>query len=215
MVFFFSSRRRHTRYWRDWSSDVCSSDLSAILTGSEIEVLFGVVRRLAASGVSIIYISHRLDELFEIADRVTVMRDGETVGTWPIGELTVRRIVELMVGGILEDTAAERAVPGTEPRLVLEGLGADGEYADVDVAVRPGEIVSLYGLVGSGAAEIAETVYGMRRATTGRILLDGRPIAPRSPREAKKLGIALLPADRSEEHTSELQSRQYLVCRLL
>jgi ABC-type sugar transport system ATPase subunit len=179
---------------------------SAILTGSEIEVLFGVVRRLAASGVSIIYISHRLDELFEIADRVTVMRDGETVGTWPIGELTVRRIVELMVGGILEDTAAERAVPETEPRLVLEGLGAEGEYADVDVAVRPGEIVSLYGLVGSGAAEIAETVYGMRRATTGRILLDGRPIAPRSPREAKKLGIALLPADRKGQGMFAFQS---------
>ena len=179
---------------------------SAILTGSEIEVLFGVVRRLAASGVSIIYISHRLDELFEIADRVTVMRDGETVGTWPIGELTVRRIVELMVGGILEDTPAEHAVAGTEPRLVLEGLGAEGEFADVDVAVRPGEIVSLYGLVGSGAAEVAETVYGMRRATAGRILLDGRPIAPRSPREAKKLGIALLPADRKGQGMFSFQS---------
>jgi rhamnose transport system ATP-binding protein len=179
---------------------------SAILTGSEIEVLFGVVRRLAASGVSIIYISHRLDELFEIADEVTVMRDGETLGTWQIPELTVRRIVELMVGGVLEDAPAEHTVPDAEPRLVLEHLGLEGEFSDVEVAVRPGEIVSLYGLVGSGAAEIAETVYGMRRATSGRILLDGRPVAPRSPREAKKLGIALLPADRKGQGMFSFQS---------
>jgi ABC-type sugar transport system ATPase subunit len=179
---------------------------SAILTDTEIQVLFGVVRRLTASGVSIIYISHRLDELFVIADRVTVMRDGETLGTWPIGELTVRRVVELMVGGILEDTPAEHRLQDAEPRLVLEGLGLEGEFSDVDVTVRPGEIVSLYGLVGSGAAEIGETVYGMRRATTGRILLDGRPIAPRSPREAKKLGIALLPADRKGQGMFTFQS---------
>ncbi len=179
---------------------------SAILTDTEIQVLFGVVRRLTASGVSIIYISHRLDELFVIADRVTVMRDGETLGTWPIGELTVRRVVELMVGGILEDTPAEHRLQDAEPRLVLAGLGLEGEFSDVDVTVRPGEIVSLYGLVGSGAAEIGETVYGMRRATTGRILLDGRPIAPRSPREAKKLGIALLPADRKGQGMFTFQS---------
>jgi ABC-type sugar transport system ATPase subunit len=84
---------------------------SAILTDTEIEVLFGVVRRLAASGVSIIYISHRLDELFLIANEVTVMRDGQTLGTWPIEELSVRRIVELMVGGILEDTPPEPIKP--------------------------------------------------------------------------------------------------------
>ncbi|MET0763635.1 MAG: sugar ABC transporter ATP-binding protein [Blastococcus sp.] len=179
---------------------------SAILTDTEIEVLFGVVRRLAASGVAIIYISHRLDELFVIADEVTVMRDGQTLGTWPIGELSVRRIVELMVGGILEDAPPEHHVPDAAPRLVLEGLTCEGEYADVDVAVRPGEIVTLYGLIGSGAAEIAETVYGMRRATGGRMLLDGKPIAPHSPRVAKKLGIALLPANRKQQGLFAFQS---------
>jgi ABC-type sugar transport system ATPase subunit len=179
---------------------------SAILTDAEIEVLFGVVRRLASTGVAIIYISHRLDELFVIADEVTVMRDGQTLGTWPIGELSVRRVVELMVGGILEDAPPEHTVPDAPPRLVLEGLSCEGEYADVDVAVRPGEIVTLYGLIGSGAAEIAETVYGMRRATSGRILLDGKPIAPHSPRAAKKLGIALLPANRKLQGLFSFQS---------
>jgi rhamnose transport system ATP-binding protein len=179
---------------------------SAILTDAEIKVLFGVVRRLAASGVAIIYISHRLDELFQIANEVTVMRDGQTLGTWPIGELSVRRIVELMVGGILEDTPAAHAVPDAPPVLVLEGLGCEGEYSDVDVAIRPGEIVTLYGLIGSGAAEIAETIYGMRRATSGAMLLDGRPIAPSSPRAAKKLGVALLPANRKLQGLFTFQS---------
>jgi ABC-type sugar transport system ATPase subunit len=179
---------------------------SAILTDTEIEVLFGVVRRLAASGVAIIYISHRLDELFLIANEVTVMRDGQTVGTWPIEELSVRRVVELMVGGILEDTPPAHAVPDTPPVLVLEGLGCAGEYSDVDVAIRPGEIVTLYGLIGSGAAEIAETIYGMRRPSAGRMLLDGKPIAPSSPRAAKKLGIALLPANRKLQGLFSFQS---------
>ena len=178
---------------------------SAILTDTEIEVLFGVVRRLAASGVSVIYISHRLDELFRIADEVTVMRDGRTVGTYPIEELSVRRVVELMVGGILDDARADRSPPAQEPRLVLEGLSGRG-FHDVDVVVRPGEVVGLYGLVGSGVAEIAETVYGIRRATSGRMLLDGRPLAPRSPQAAKRLGIALLPADRKHQGLFSFQS---------
>jgi rhamnose transport system ATP-binding protein len=179
---------------------------SAILTDAEIEVLFGVVRRLAAAGVAIIYISHRLDELFVIADEVTVMRDGQTLGTWPIGELSVRKVVELMVGGILEDTPPQHSVADAAPLLVLEGLGLHGEYSDVDVAVRPGEIVTLYGLIGSGAAEIAETVYGMRHASTGRILLDGRPVSPSSPRAAKRMGIALLPANRKLQGMFGFQS---------
>ncbi|KQS59889.1 ABC transporter ATP-binding protein [Geodermatophilus sp. Leaf369] len=172
---------------------------SAILTDTEVEVLFGVVRRLAASGVSIIYISHRLDELFTIADTVTVMRDGQTIGTHPIGELTVRKIVELMVGGILDDARHERTVPEGEPRLELRGLGLAGRFHDVDVTIRPGEIVGLYGLVGSGVAEIGATVYGMSRATSGSIVIDGREVSPRSPRQAQKLGIALLPANRKQQ----------------
>src|SRR3954465_12592806 len=179
---------------------------SAILTDAEIEVLFGVVRRLPPPGVAIIYISHRLDELFVIADEVTVMRDGQTLGTWPIAELSVRKVVELMVGGILDDAPPEHAVADADPVLVLEGLGLEGEYSDVDLAVRPGEIVTLYGLIGSGAAEIAETVYGMRRATTGRILLAGRPVTPSSPRAAKRLGAALLPANRKLQGMFVFQS---------
>jgi rhamnose transport system ATP-binding protein len=180
---------------------------SAILTDAEIEVLFRVVRRLTESGVSVIYISHRLDELFRIAHDVLVMRDGRTIGTYPIGELTVLKVVELMVGGILTETKHERNIdPGTKPRLELDGLGRRGEYHDVNVAVRPGEIVGLFGLVGSGVSEIADSIYGIDHADSGRILLEGRPVAPRSPLHAQRLGIGLLPADRKQQGMFTFQS---------
>lgn len=179
---------------------------SAILTDAEIDVLFAVVRRLTAAGVAVVYISHRLDELFRIADEVTVMRDGQTIGTYPIADLDVRRIAELMVGGILSDERPQRAVPDGDPELELHHLGRAGVFHDVDVAVRRGEIVCLYGLVGSGVSEIAACVYGIDRPTSGEIRLSGRRIAPRSPREAQKLGIALLPANRKVEGMFGFQS---------
>jgi len=179
---------------------------SAILTDAEIEVLFTVVRRLTAAGVAVIYISHRLDELFRIADEVTVMRDGRTIGTFPIGDLDVRRIAELMVGGILSDERPHREIPDGDPVLVLDGLGRAGKFHDVAVEVRAGEIVCLYGLVGSGVSEIAACVYGIDRPTSGRMLLRGRPIAPRSPQQAQRNGIALLPANRKVEGMFSFQS---------
>jgi len=179
---------------------------SAILTDAEIDVLFTVVRRLTASGVSVIYISHRLDELFRIAQQVTVMRDGQTIGTYPIEELSVRQIAELMVGGILSDDRTERVVPDGEPALVLSGLGRTGKFHDVDVAVKRGEIVGLYGLVGSGVSEIAACIYGMDRASSGQILLNGKPVSPHSPQHAQRLGIALLPANRKLEGMFSFQS---------
>jgi rhamnose transport system ATP-binding protein len=179
---------------------------SAILTDSEIDVLFGVIRRLTDSGVSVIYISHRLDELFRIVHEVTIMRDGETIGTYPIGDLTIRRIVELMVGGALEEHTEPRVVADAPPRLVLEDLACDGHFEQVDVTVRPGEIVGLYGLVGSGVAEIADVIYGIRHGTGGRILLDGKTVSPKDPRHAKHLGIALLPANRKAQGMFSFQS---------
>jgi len=172
---------------------------SAILTDSEIDVLFDVVRRLKETGVAVIYISHRLDELFRIADEVTVMRDGATIGTHPLEALTVREIAELMVGGILEDQRTQREVPEGPPLLELDSLGVTGEFHDVRVSVRKGEIVGLYGLVGSGVSEIADTVYGIEPATEGEIRIAGKRVRPTSPRQAQKLGIALLPADRKRQ----------------
>ncbi|WP_347754855.1 sugar ABC transporter ATP-binding protein [Agrococcus sp. ProA11] len=171
---------------------------SAILTDSEIEVLFTVVRKLAAEGVSIIYISHRLDELFRIADEVTIMRDGETVSSQPIGELTVREIAERMVGGELEEGVRDTGELGA-PVLELDGLSLAGAFEDVSFSVREGEIVGLYGLVGCGAAEVGEVVYGMRHATGGRMRSVGSDAHVTNPSAAKRRGIRMLPANRSSQ----------------
>ncbi|MEU4688749.1 sugar ABC transporter ATP-binding protein [Actinoplanes sp. NPDC023714] len=179
---------------------------SAILTDAEIEVLFDVVRRLTASGVSVIYISHRLDELFRIADEVTVMRDGRTIGTYPIKDLSVREIAHLMVGEELSDDRPHREVPDGPAVLELKGLTRENKFKDVNVRVRAGEIVALYGLVGSGVSEIAASCYGIERATSGTLEIAGKPESPRSPEHAQKLGIALLPANRKVEGMFGFQS---------
>ena len=179
---------------------------SAILTDSEIEVLFTVIRRLTATGVSVIYISHRLDELFRIADEVTVMRDGATITTKPIGELSIRQIVELMVGGVVSES---RPTDGPEPGetvLELDNLSRTNHFENVSLSVRAGEIVGLYGLIGSGAGDIAGVVYGMDRATGGRVLVEGKEVVVKSPAKAKRLGIHLLPANRSAQGSFSFQS---------
>jgi rhamnose transport system ATP-binding protein len=179
---------------------------SAILTDSEIDVLFAVIRRLTASGVAVIYISHRLDELFRIADVVTVMRDGRTITTEPIDDLSVRQIAELMVGGVISESRPQQTSAGGETVLELDSLSSAGRFTDVSLTVRSGEILGLYGLVGSGAGDIASVVYGIERPSSGRMLLSGQPVHVPSAARARKLGIHLLPANRSAQGSFSFQS---------
>lgn len=179
---------------------------SAILTDAEIDVLFAIIRRLAADGVAIIYISHRLDEVVKIADQVTVMRDGSTIGTHPIQDMSVRKIAELMVGEALSEHSRGQTVPDGAPVLELKSLARAGSFDDVSLQLRAGEILGLYGLVGSGVAEIAECIYGLAKTSAGDIVIEGRAVAPRSPREAAAAGIALLPANRKTEGMFSFQS---------
>lgn len=179
---------------------------SAILTDSEIDVLFGIVRRLRDRGVAVIYISHRLDELFRIADTVTIMRDGRTTGTYPMATMSVRSIAEEMVGGVEIGLRRDRVASAGTPVLELAELERSGSFHDVALSVGVGEIVAMYGLVGSGASDVAAVVYGMRRATSGRIRLNGTEVRPRSSRHAQRMGIALLPANRKTQAMFSFQS---------
>lgn len=179
---------------------------SAILTDSEIDVLFSVIRKLTATGVAVIYISHRLDELFRIADVVTVMRDGETITTRPIAELSVREIAELMVGGVLSEPRTVESSSFGNVVLELDKLHLDHHFDGISLTVRAGEIVGLYGLIGSGAAEIASAVYGMERPTGGSIRIKDQAVRIKRPSQAKKLGIHLLPANRSAQGSFSFQS---------
>jgi rhamnose transport system ATP-binding protein len=177
---------------------------SAILTGREIDVLFDVVRNLRDAGMGIIYISHRLDELSQISDRVTVLRDGRVVASRPTAELTVRTVAELMVGHELaapgppeptDDTG--QTAPASEPVLRVRGLGRAGRFEEVDLSVAAGEVVALYGLVGSGTGDIARSLFGVDRADEGEVAIAGRAVRLRSSRAAARAGIAMLPGNRS------------------
>jgi rhamnose transport system ATP-binding protein len=172
---------------------------SAILTARETETLFEVVRRLTERAVGVIYISHRLDELFLITDRVTVIRDGENVATRATADVTPHRVAELMVGRELTGDEHLPERPHGDVVIRASGLGRSGSFTDIDLEVRGGEIVGLYGLIGSGAEGIALAIYGIEPADTGTIEVKGRSERITSPVQADRLGVALLPADRKRQ----------------
>lgn len=170
---------------------------TASLSGKEIENLFAQIQQLKASGVGIVYVSHRLDEILRICDRVTIMRDGATIETRPTTDLTMDHIVATMVGRELEAVHAKRAVPIGKVRLDIQGLTArDRSVQDVSFQVRAGEIVGMYGFVGAGRSEFAQALFGVRKVTEGTVNLDGKPLRMRSPRTAVAQGLAYLPEDR-------------------
>ncbi len=170
---------------------------TASLSESETEALFRLVERLKRSGISIVYISHRMAEIFRICDRITVMRDGETVLTDAAANLSMDALVETMLGGGMGASLKwqERGhALGDKPVLDVENLSVAGRFEDVSFKVYPGEIVGLAGLMGSGRTEIVETVFGVRRADQGAVKLDGKPIG--STGEAIGAGVGLVPENR-------------------
>lgn len=170
-------------------------ETTAALTPKEVRELFETVRRLRDEGRTIAFVSHRLDEIFAIADRITVMRDGAKVAERRIGETDVAEVVRLMVGRDVALARVAREVPQAEPLLRVKGLSGRG-FAEVDLEVRPGEIVGLAGLVGAGRTEVCEAIFGVTRPTAGTVEVGGKVVAFRSPREAVARGVAMVPEDR-------------------
>ena len=163
---------------------------------ADVERLFALVRRLRDRGVSTILITHRLREIVELADRAVVLRDGRRVGDLTRDELDEERLSRMMVGRELTDFFHKQDVPRGEPLLVLDELVADGATTPVSLEVNAGEVVGLAGLVGCGRTELLETIGGIRRAKSGRVLVGGREIPPGKPKAALRGGIALVPEDR-------------------
>jgi len=172
---------------------------TASLTDHEKMVLFRVIRDLRGADVGIVYISHRMDEIFEIADRISVLRDGTYRGTHETAATDEDEVTRLMIGRTLDRQHHARRPPGAEVVLETRGLTCAGVFENVDLVVRKGEIVGMYGLVGAGRSEVAETLFGLRRPTRGEIMLDGRRFARLTPPEAIAQGIALVPEDRKEQ----------------
>ncbi|MBB5221515.1 simple sugar transport system ATP-binding protein [Amaricoccus macauensis] len=169
---------------------------TASLTRAEVDRLLAIVARLQADGIAVVFVSHRLDEVVEIAERVTVVRDGSKVGTWPVAEVDQRRIANLMTGLDIETGVVARDMSGAEPLLEVDRLSRRGEFADVSFTLRKGEVLGIVGLLGSGRTELALTLFGMNRSEGGQIRLEGRELDLRSNRDAVNAGIAYVSEDR-------------------
>jgi rhamnose transport system ATP-binding protein len=176
---------------------VIMDEPTASLTQKEQHLLFGVVKDLRASGVGVVYISHRLEEIFALADRVTVLRDGESVGTYPVSDLTESAMIKLMVGREVAALYPPAEGEAGEVVLSLKNLGCtEGGVQGVNLELRAGEIVGMAGLVGAGRTELARMLFGITPADSGEIVLKGGKVSISSPREAISHGIAYVPEDR-------------------
>ena len=170
---------------------------TASLTTHEVDALLDLVRRLRGQGAGIVYVSHRLDEVLALADRITVLRDGRTVTTEDARSVSAADLVARMVGDALHDPPAREPRPEGEVALELVSLSnRDARIADVSLAVRRGEVLGLAGLVGSGRTQLAETIFGITPADAGRIRVAGRTLTVRDPTQAIAAGIAYVPEDR-------------------
>ena len=174
---------------------------SAVLDGGEVERLFHVIRDLTSEGVAIIYISHRLEEIRTIGDRVTVLKDGRTVATGlSAKETPTSEVIRLMTGRSIEYVFPARGeVADVEPLLTVDGLTRRGEFSDVSFSVRPGEVLGLAGLVGAGRSEIIETVFGARKSDSGTVEVGGKRLRPGSVQAAVAAGIGLCPEERKSQ----------------
>jgi ribose transport system ATP-binding protein len=176
---------------------IAMDEPSAALTEKERKNLFGVIRRLKSEGVGIIYVSHRLEEIFEIGDTLTVLRDGKTIHTCPVAEADRRSLVRWMVGRELENEYPKADLVRGEEILRLEGVST-AVVKNVSLSLYRGEVFGMAGLVGAGRSELARTIFGADPVDAGKIIFEGKEIRPRSPREAIDLGIGLLTEDRNK-----------------
>ena len=169
------------------------------LTDAEADHLFAVLDTLKQRGTTLLYVSHRLPEVFRLCDRITVLRDGGYVGTFNRAEVTPQRIVAAMVGRDLPPRAEHAARPGGTSVLEVRGLTRQPFFHDIALAVQPGDIVGLFGLVGSGRSELLETIFGLYPPDRGSMLVAGSPARIGSARDAARAGIALVPEERQRQ----------------
>jgi len=182
---------------------------TAALTERETVLLYQVIRRLQAEGISIIYISHRMEELFTITNRVTVMRDGEYIGTRVTAETTKNELIAMMVGRELTDLYKRNTAEPGEIVLEVKGLCRRKALDNISFAVRKGEILGIAGLVSAGRSETARCLFGVDPYDSGEIRVEGKPVQIKSVRDAMDIGIALVPEDRKEEGLVLIRSISY------
>ena len=171
---------------------------TSTLSKGEVETLFNIIKMLKERGIGIVFITHKFEELFIVSDRITVLRDGKHVGTYPASEVTHDQLIYLMVGREVTSDRL-RGTPDKEDILSIKSISKKGNYKDVSFFVKKGEIVGITGLVGAGRTEVAHAIFGLNTPESGEIQLEGKTIKPKSPKEAMDLGIAYVPESRQLE----------------
>jgi len=172
---------------------------TAALTQSETEALFQVMNSLREKGVSIVYISHRMEEIFELCDRITILRDGQYIDTKYIKDITMDDVVQMMIGREIGERYPKRDVVIGEEVLRVEGLTHEKMFRDVSFSVRAGEVLGVSGLMGAGRTEIMQAIFGNLPTTGGKIFIDGKEVSIRNPRQAIAAGIGFITEDRKTE----------------
>ncbi len=178
---------------------VVMDEPTSALTEREARQLFGIIEDLTSEGVGVVYISHRLEEIFEIADRTTVLRDGRHIATAPASELDAEELVRLMVGRPLNELFTRHSHDPGDVALEVRGLGRSGEFEGVDLSLRRGEILGLAGLVGAGRTELAQAIFGINPPESGEIHIDGKEVRIRSPQAAMNNGVFYVPEERRSQ----------------
>jgi ribose transport system ATP-binding protein len=185
---------------------------TSALAQHETENLFRLVKGLAEEGVAIIYISHRLQELRQIADKVTVLRDGRHIGTVAMGESSTEDIVQMMFGEVVQRERPDDLRPGDAPVLEVKGLSRKGKFAEVDFTLREGEILGIAGMLGAGRTELLKGIFGAESCDGGEVVVQGQRVAQPTPPKMKALGLAFTPENRKEEALIQAHSIRANMC---
>ena len=185
---------------------------TSALARGETQHLFGLVRQLAARGVAVVYITHRLQELADIADALVVLRDGRVVGSAAMADTTPQSIVRMMFGRVVPERRPDDLIPGAEPVLEVRGLRRAGAFHDVNFTLHRGEVLGIAGMLGSGRTELLRAIFGADEADAGEVIFDGRPVASPTPRRMARLGLALTPEERKEQAVVQMLSTRSNAC---
>ncbi len=169
---------------------------TSAISGTEIAELFSIIRKLKNEGKSIIYISHKLDEIYNITDRVVILRDGEFVGSYDTEKIEINKMIEIMVGREISDLFPKIKCEIGDVKMKVIGLSSGKKFQDVSFDVRKGEILGFAGLIGAGRTEVIETIFGLRKRTAGKVFIDGKQVSIESPADAIENGMAFLTEDR-------------------
>jgi ABC-type sugar transport system ATPase subunit len=169
---------------------------TSALAAREIDILYAIVRNLASRGVTVVFISHKMEEIFEICNRVTVLRDGAYIDTVDIKDLTMKKLINMVVGREIHDMYTKSKVDFSEEAIKIKNLNSPGVFQDINFSVKKGEVLGFYGLMGAGRTEIMRAIFGIDRYSSGSIYIDGKEVKIKSPEESIRLGMGMLTEDR-------------------